>query len=810
MATFTPLQDAPPPAEFKGPLAEAVNESSVIKLERYVQPKVIDALNKSHVLELERMIQNKIIPILGGSKVVAQTRAVQEQVTTTLNKQPPGPVATPAAPIPVYQPVEVNGFFKVTGDLEVTFFVTTPWPGFAVGPGWTGTGFYGIVGNIHITGSSNTPGSEPVTSRTSEIYNWKFTLQSDTEQFIEGTRHATGAQLYPPNQVLTPSLQRSGPIYGNFSVDLHVPKIILTAPPPEGLTVGWYIVGLPTLGACRIESYDGQTLMLVPNDDIIPENTTVPIFLRGAPTMAVEPKYSTDFVAARFYTSDLEKRKPVEINPQVMGGKTYVPLRDLSTEIKDDETHYDPFLDIKGKGFSTGSVLSLYATGPQDKYLLTEDPSKSKWHNAFKQHTNFVMYQRVVPFPPGNPSYQGQTYTIELLPTEVGHLISNMYFTCTIPATNYLVNENIGRALIKQVDLMVNETVIETLYDDWYIIRDQEFLDADEQLGMYNLVGGYNSNVSATSSVNIVCPLEFFFCRRHSHANKGRERLRKPYFPMCAMWNQKLYVRFTFHPSAWWSNSASTFDFTNPALLTEEILLDNAEKLYYQNTPLRYIVNRVKKESPVAFGASGVSGIFSASTAQIVQGTVNQTSIQLSASFPVQSIFWFFRSRNYESVTSSNVAAGGTPDGTYYNQRYNYGYTSDYIKTGVTVSWPSSNNTPTNFIDPIATAKITLNNIDILSTFQGSLYYAYKQPMEHGLSVPSRNIYTYSFGLTPAEYNQGGFLNFSKLNSQTTTLTLTFNPTYATQISQGYNLYLFYYGYSVLEFREGFARLAFS
>ena len=107
----------------------------------------------------------------------------------------------------------------------------------------------------------------------------------------------------------------------------------------------------------------------------------------------------------------------------------------------------------------------------------------------------------------------------------------------------------------------------------------------------------------------------------------------------------------------------------------------------------------------------------------------------------------------------------------------------------------------------IDTAKITLNNIDILSTFQGSLYYTFKQPLEHGISIPSKNIYTYSFGLTPKEYNQGGYLNFSKLNSRTTTLSLTFNPTYASQITQGYNLYMFYYGYTLLEFQGGFARL---
>jgi Large eukaryotic DNA virus major capsid protein/Major capsid protein N-terminus len=802
MAEFVPLQSDPAPPDFKA----ALKDSNVIKFERYEQKNFIDVLNKSHILDLERRVQNKIIPLLGGTRVIRHVKAAQQQVAA-----PPAPSPAPSAPPPVYQPVEVNGFFKVTGPMEVTFYATTPWPGFEVGPGWTGIGFYGLVGTIHITGSANTPGRTQVTSLTSEEYNWKFTLQSDTEQFIEGTRHATGAQLYPPNQVPVPTAQRSGPVYGNYSVQQHVPQMSFTAPPPDGTAVGWYIVGLPTIGPCKIESLEGSLARLVPVDGSIPENTEVPIFIRGAPTMVVEPKYSTDFTPARFYTSELEKRKPVEINPKILGGKTYVPLRDLGTDITDQQKAEEGFIDIKNQGFSSGSVLSLYAVGPQNRHLMSTNFAKSGWNNTYKQHTNFVMYQRVVPFPPPVPSYQGQTYTIELLPTEVGHLISNMYFLCTIPASNYSINENIGRALIKQIDFMVNETVIETLYDDWYIIRDQEFLDADEQLGMYNIVGGYNSSISGSNSFNVVCPLEFFFCRRHSHANKERERLRKPFFPMCAMWNQKVYIRFTFHPSAWWSNSPSTFDFVNPVLLTEEILLENSEKLYYQNTPLRYIVNRVKKETPVAFGASGVSGIFSTSgTSQIVQGTVNQTSIQLSASFPVQSIFWFFRNRNYESVVSSNVATLGKPDGTYYNARYDYGYTTNYIKTGVIVNFPSANNTPTSFVDPISTAKITLNNVDILSTFQGSLYYAYKQPMEHGLSVPSRNIYTYSFGLTPAEYNQGGFLNFSKLNSQTTSLTLTFNPTYAGQISQGYNLYLFYYGYSVLEFDKGFARLAFS
>jgi hypothetical protein len=214
-----------------------------------------------------------------------------------------------------------------------------------------------------------------------------------------------------------------------------------------------------------------------------------------------------------------------------------------------------------------------------------------------------------------------------------------------------------------------------------------------------------------------------------------------------------------------------------PTLITEEILLSDEERLYYMNTPLKYLVPRVQRESTLSFSG-------------------NNPLLQLTASFPVQTIAWFFRNKNYESLS----------DGKFSDSRYNYGYTTQYIKTGIQLQFPSGTS---NFIDVIDSAKITLNNVDILSTFQGSLYYSFKQPLEHSLSIPSKNIYTYSFGISPKEYNQGGYLNFSKLNSQTTSLSLTFSTAYTSQITQGYNLYLYYYGYNLLVFQGGFAATPF-
>jgi len=734
--------------------------------------------------------------------VVTLEKRTQASIFNLFNKNigpspSPGPVSTLTnAPTPqqtpiALSPVEVNGFYKVTGPTQVTFYVTSDRPSVPVSAGWTGDGFRGIMGQIQITGASLVAGPG---------YNWSFTLQTDTDQNIEGTQQAIGAVLYPPNQIQYSNRKTTVPIYGFYETQQNMTTFYFTAPPPTQTAVGWLITGLPTFKVpMRLTSYSqnlqGSTFAtLVPVDGSIPQNNTR-VYVNGIPAMIQEPLFTNTFVPGKFTSyvpPDTVSGIPnvqVQLNPNVHSGN-YAELRDLNTDVEWENVLSDgrlfpesKYIEEKNKGFSSGSILALQAIGPQEKYLLTDDMSKSQWNPEFKRYSNFVMYQRVYPFPPPNPFYQGSVIQIELRPTELGHLLSNMYLSVTLPALpgSNSYTPNVGRALLKQVDLLVNETIVETLYDDWYIIRDQMFLDADEQLGLQTALNVSNAQVGGT----ITIPLEFFFCRRHSHNNKGRERLRKPYLPVCAMWAQRLYVRFTFQPNTWWCNApiSNNTDVYPPGttlwpnLITEEILLENAEKMYYQNTPLKYIVNRVQKESTLTF-------------------TSANPILQLTANYPVQLLAWFFRNKNYEKVS----------DGRYYYNRYSYGYSTQYIQTGIQLQFPSGTS---RFVDVINNAKITLNNVDILSTFQGSLYYSFKQPLEHYLSIPSNNIYTYSFGLTPKEYNQGGYLNFAKLNSQTTYIQLNFNQSYTNQITSGYNLYLFYYGYSLLQFQGGFASLPF-
>lgn len=772
------------------------------------------ALDK--VLDLERKAQAPVLDFFKNKvpqafeNVLNFERKIQKDVVNLFKKETPELVVPPlvpppAAPVPgvnvVLNPIEINGFYLLSGNNYVTFYATTNnTTRNTIREGWTATGITGLAGQLIVEGGLDLnlkmeARVVKISDTTSESYVWSFRIQSDTEQIVAPYQYVTGATLYPPGQIDYTSMKRQEEVTGRYFVAQNVLQFEFTNAPPAGFGPGWTMEKLKGYTTkFRVVSYNDISLnkwisgtltlvknmfaILTPIDGSIPENTTEPVNTTGT---VKEPGFLSAFVPANFTNFDksmaagLEKFQ-IEISQSVRGGTT-VPLRDLNTGFKYVNPEKGPFSDVTGRGFSSGSVMALHAIGPQEDHLLLEDFSKSQWNPEFKRHTNSVMYQRIIPFPPPNPSYQNQTIQLELLPTELGHLLSNMYLKVTMPAlpTGSQYSAQLGRALIKQVDLLVNETVIETLYDDWYIIRDQLFLDADEQTGMFQAVGG--SNINSQVATDYIIPLEFFFCRRKTHNDQDDERLRRPYFPLCAMWNQRLYVRFTFQPNTWWCNVAAphTTDLVLPKLVTEEILLENAEKLYYTNTPLKYIVNRVKKESTLAFSAGN-------------------PQLQLTASFPVQTLAWFFRNKNYEDVSS----------GLYSDSRYNYGYTTQYIQTGIQLNFPSG---VSNYVDVIDTAKITLNNVDILSTFQGSLYYTFKQPMEHGLSIPSKSIYSYSFGLTPKEYNQGGYLNFSKLNSQTTTLTLVFNPSYATQISQGYNLYMFYYGYTLLEFQGGFARL---
>lgn len=460
-------------------------------------------------------------------------------------------------------------------------------------------------------------------------------------------------------------------------------------------------------------------------------------------------------------------------------------LRDLNSNVW---THApaprEAYIEMSGRGFGTGALTALAAIGAQEKYMYG---GESKWIPRIIQHTPFVQTQRYLrPMETSGKFLDSSTtYSVDIFPRESGDLLSNMYLSVSLPAlpAGYSYSELTGRAILKKVEFILDRRVVETLTDDWYIIRDQLFLDADDKLSMYQAISGGQSEsnvVPATSPLNMIIPLEFFFCRRHSQSNKGRERLEKPFFPMCAVLKQIITVRFTFRDVSWITNAPSDaagypIDLIKPQVVTEEITLTPRERMYYQSKQIKYNISRVWVEAGQPYNNG-------------------KARINFTSKYPVNMMTWFVRNKLFESSNPN-----------YYESRYQYGYSTDYIQAAVPVQF--FNGVSINFLDIIKSGTIYLNNENILSNFPGALYYSYKQAMDHGLSVPTKNIYMYCFSDSPREYNQEGYVDFSKLNSNTSHLDLEFDPVLAPQIVQDYTLYMYYYGYVELLIENGYGHV---
>jgi Large eukaryotic DNA virus major capsid protein/Major capsid protein N-terminus len=681
----------------------------------------------------------------------------------------------------------VSGFYTVKDSTTLTFYVTT-------GPLATPVvnqavlNLQGIQGGTKIISTDPNPGVYANT----QPYNWSFDFQVDKAQSISGVTPVTMAQIVPMPFFQVPDQYQ---LYGTY-VTSGVRIIFYSKVPlPKTVAKGWLVKNFPgtptTLEVFSAQPYPSRnvrfefagSLVLVSQ---IPGSPLPATPITGLPLNG-EPILTPANVPTGFVAQTVTLAPPPIITTPSLDDDTWprhpVLTRDLDVDVPGHVVMDDVNLNEKrNKGFSAGGVLALDAIGPQENYTTTfKDFKGTQWDPAFPQYTQSVLYHQRVPFSNGTYIQQTTpgTAMIELRPPELGDLFSNMHLQVTLPPLNtgnaYAVP--IGRALFEKVEFIINDTVIETIYDDWLVARDQLFLDYDEQYGMLNMVNGGSANTLTPSTpLKLFIPLEFFFCRRHSSGNRGRERLKRPYFPACAIWNQKIYIRFTFRPQNWFTNCPTPIDIIKPALIIESIRLTNAERLYYRNKPMRFVVPTIKRESTVDYN----------------QGRV---SANLTANFPVRLLVWFIRNKNYEEIQNSN----------FYDVRYLYGYASQYVTTAVPLAFPTGTS---QYIDAVQTVKITMNNADILDTFANGAYCSILQPMDHGLSVPQKNIYVYSFGLNVSEYNQGGYIDFSKLNSRTSNITLSFLPELAATITQ-YSLYLFYMGYSILEFQDGFGRLAY-
>jgi hypothetical protein len=415
----------------------------------------------------------------------------------------------------------------------------------------------------------------------------------------------------------------------------------------------------------------------------------------------------------------------------------------------------------------TAAVMGLSATGPQDKYVF--DEKNNPLRPNIRQYTHFTKFHRTT--YPQVSQFVGQVVEFIFKPNELGDLWHNAYLALTLPqlpvvsGQTYGWSPQIGRAIIEHIEFRIGNQIIEKIDDYWYTIRDQLFLDADSKLAMYQATnGGQNDTQSCPSTlpVDLMIPLELFFCRRHTFTDARRDLLERPPLPVCAL-KEFISIKFFFRPQSWFTNYPSPVEFSNVRMVTEEILLTDEERIYYQTKPHTIIINQAVNNPVLPF----------------INGNVTQN---FSANFPVLMMVWF--------VCNSSTA---------YNTRYTYGYPA----SSTTSVLNFFNGVTVNYVDQLTSSQIFINNRDITGRFGTGPFYQLKQPMDHDMSVPTNGIYTYCFGNTPTTYNQGGYLDFEKIDNQSSKINLTFNSAIIPTIANSYNFFMYFYGYQVLQIANG-------
>lgn len=386
---------------------------------------------------------------------------------------------------------------------------------------------------------------------------------------------------------------------------------------------------------------------------------------------------------------------------------------------------------------------TFYAKGPQDELLV--DTENSLFTRDYEQYTDFSI--DTVEYNFGSAPYLGTTQTLSVPVNSIpGDLLSNLFLKCTLPPGQTYV-ESVARALIQTVSLYLDSVEIETFDDDWYVIRDQLFLDTDEKSAIQKLI-----NVSG----DLYIPLEFFFSRRNSPYRNDKSR--KPWLPLCSAWKQTLYLNIQFQSSEFLCGIPG-IELSNVKLVMETVTLTDKERLTFMSEPQKITVQRVYKE-PVNTMKNG------------------EVRMNLTVGYKVSLTVWFLRYQLYE--TSSN----------FYNKRYEYGYiTNDkFINKN---------------IDPFDLITIFIDGQEITDRFSGVNFFTWLQPLLSKLSSPSKKMYMYSFGLSPNEYNNGGYFNFKNTDSNSTFINMRINQSVVSDVTSNYFMHVYHYGYSDLVFSGG-------
>lgn len=396
--------------------------------------------------------------------------------------------------------------------------------------------------------------------------------------------------------------------------------------------------------------------------------------------------------------------------------------------------------------------LTLATKSEQDKYL-TGNPQFTFFKGVYKKHTNFATDYQYVNLIGDTNNSLGKKLYIEL--PKNGDLLHRAYLAINVKGSDDLKNViPIAYSLVEYIDLFIGGQRVDRHYGSWLRIWHELNAPSEKQLALSEMVSIHHNADSKLLHV----PLRFWFNNNIGSA-----------LPLIALqYNDiKLDIKFsdknlvnTYSEYRSGGSTVSvndtTFNISQVQLLCEYIHLDKEERRLFMSNSHEYLITQVQTSlnNPV--------NLFSNSSDENFEKMVHKTDLRFN--HPVKELVWTFQDTNSLVIKKDDYLKDYQAKGVF---EYNY--------------WNSFSSGK----DQLIGANLVLNGKDMseelpASFFRNVQHYQYhsgvrmksiknknissERPNDNDIDYSiGTGIYSYSFALSPEDYQPSGSLNFSNL-----------------------------------------------
>jgi hypothetical protein len=393
-----------------------------------------------------------------------------------------------------------------------------------------------------------------------------------------------------------------------------------------------------------------------------------------------------------------------------------------------------------------GGLLQLVANGAQDVYL-TGNPQITFFKVVYRRHTNFSIEAINQTFT-GTADFNNK---VSCIISRNGDLINKLCLKVKLPAvgSNSVwsgYTNNIGHALVKEVEISIGGQLMDKHYGEWLDILD-ELNDNEEQrkmLSKYKTDASLRTNNAART---VYIPLKFWFCNNPGLA-----------LPLIALQYHEVELKVTFRALNELVKSDAAFtspsgSITSCDLLVDYIFLDTDERRRFAQSSHEYLIEQLQY--------SGAEGVKSTDTTK---------SFELNFNHPIKYLAWVGKTNTNKTI---NAITG--------NNHFKYTNSSDAKQ--------------------FSTCELLFNGQNRIQV-QDEDYFRLVQQKNHFNRISDKYVYTYSFALKPLEHQPSGTSNFSRIDNAI--LKCAINGSDAREVQ------IYAVSYNILRVLSGMGGLAYS